>query len=282
MSMRDYLQGRSPQKANNSSFSTVKIVGVAVTLVFLVIVGTALFVKGQRGIIRTDSTTLCPMDRPPSEVIVLLLDMSDEFSEPQKLKILNEFERLKTNIARFGLIEAYAVDRLDQRVTKPVIHLCNPGTGSDLNQLYQNPDLAHRKWHAFVKQLDSELERLMIAPESQTSAIFEAVQATALRTFNRPEYEGVPRRLVIVSDLLQNVPGKLSHYDGIQTFKEFKLTTYYSEIRADLGGVTVTLLYLVRPRTPQKWPDHYRFWEEYFLSQGATVETVEPVYGAEK
>lgn len=51
------------------------------------------------------------------------------------------------------------------------------------------------------------------------------------------------------------------------------------DIRADLSGVNVTILYLVRPRTPQKWLGHIRFWELFFLGQGAIVVRVEPVYG---
>ncbi|MEK6777773.1 MAG: hypothetical protein AABY87_12980 [bacterium] len=208
-----------------------------------------------------------------------MLDMSDDFSEPQRLKIQNELERFMIQLPRFGLIEVYTVDRLEQQVITPVVHLCNPGTGDDLSRVYQNPDLARRKWGGFLRHLDAELERLMSSPETPTSAIFEAVQATALRTFNRPVYESLPKRLVIVSDLLQNVPGKLSQYQGIQPFQEFKRSPYYSEVRSDLTGVAVTLLYLVRPRAPQKWPDHYRFWEEYFLDEGATVERIIPVYG---
>ena len=254
---------------------------LVVILVSLLATGVVLYVKGQMELVHTDPTTLCPTDRVPSEVIVLLLDMSDEFSEPQRLKIRNELDRLKAGMARFGLIEAYAVDRLEQRVTRPVVHLCNPGTGADLSRFYQNPDLARRKWDGFVRQLDAELQRLMATPESPTSPIFEAVQATALRTFNRPDYQGLPKRLVVVSDLLQNVPGKLSQYQGTPPFEEFQHSPYFSEVRADLTGVAVTLLYLVRPRAPQKWPDHIRFWEKYFLAQGATVELVEPVYGAQ-
>jgi hypothetical protein len=48
--------------------------------------------------------------------------------------------------------------------------------------------------------------------------IFEAVQATALRTFGRPEYDGWTKRLVIVSDLLQNLPGRLNMYQRVPSF----------------------------------------------------------------
>jgi len=280
--MRDYLRGRRPRGGVGSSPSTTKIVVLVAILVILVVAGVALYLKSKTELVRTDPKTLCPTNRPLSEVIVLLLDMSDEFSEPQRLKIENEFDRLKDSMDRFGLIEAYAVDRLQQRVTSPVVQLCKPLTEADIahmNEIYQNPDLARKKWGGFVRQLHEELQRLMATPQSATSAIFEAVQATALRTFNRPEYDGLPKRLIIVSDLLQNVP-KYSQYNGVQPFKDFKRSPYYSEVHADLKGVSITVLYLVRPHAPQKWPDHYRFWEEYFHDQGATVERVEPVYGA--
>jgi len=281
MSYRDHLNSRAPRHSARTLHPKSRIAILAMILVSLLAVFLVFYIKGQEEVVHTDPITLCPTDRPPSEVVVLLLDMSDVFSEPQRLKIRNEFDRLKGSMSRFSLIEAYVVDRLEQRVTKPVVHLCNPGTGSDLNRIYQNPDLARKKWDGFVRQLDAELQRLMDTPESPTSAIFEAVQASALRTFNRPDYDGLPKRLVIVSDLLQNVPGKLSQYEGIVPFQQFQHSAYFSEIRADLTGVAVTLLYLVRPRAPQKWPDHYLFWEEYFRAQGATVERLEPVHGAQ-
>lgn len=281
MPVRNPIRLRRATASSGRGPSVMKILAVIVILVGLVAFGLVLYFKGRAELVVTDPETLCPTGQPPSEVIVLLLDMSDAFSEPQLLTIRNELDRLKMSMMRFGLIEAYAVDRLEQRVTRPVVHLCNPGTGEDLNSLYQNPELAHKKWDGFVTQLDTELQRLMETPQSATSAIFEAVQASALRTFNRPEYDGVPKKLVVVSDLLQNVPGKLSQYQGMQSFSDFKSSAYYSEVRADLAGVSVTILYLVRPHAPQKWPDHYRFWEEYFRDQGAVIERLEPVYGAQ-
>jgi hypothetical protein len=258
----------------------LKIALLALVLIALISAGIALHVTGQRALVPTDPETLCPTGQPPAEVVVWLLDMTDEFTQAQKLKIGNEFERLTNGIARFGLIEAYTVDLLEQGVTKPVLHLCNPGTGAELSRWYENPELAAKKWKQFAGLLDTELERLLALPGSQTSAIFEAVQATALRTFNRPQYHKIPKRLVVVSDLMQNVPGKLNMYREIPKFEDFKKTPYFAEVAANLSGVVVTLLYLVRPNAPQKWPEHRLFWEQYFRMQGGTVELLDPVYGA--
>lgn len=280
MRRRDRSYQRRSAIPVRSQASVWTVVGLATALVLLLAIGIWLYFKGRSELVRADPETLCPTDGVPAEIVVLLLDMSDEFSERQRLMIHNELSRLLRGVRRFGLVQAYAVDRVEGHVPEPAIHLCNPGTGEELSRLYQNPNLARRRWEDFMVRLDAELQRLMELPASAKSAIFEAVQATALRTFNRPVYDGVPKRLVIVSDLLQNVPGKLSMYQGIPRFEDFKESEYFSEVRTALDGVSVTLLYLVRPYARQPWPRHIQFFEEYFRVQGATIDRVEPIYGA--
>ena len=109
----------------------------------------------------------------------------------------------------------------------------------------------------------------------------EAIQATALRTFGRNDLGAVPKKLFVVSDLLQNVPGGLNQYNGVGDFASFQNTPYFSQVRSDLKDVEVVVLYLVRPGAHQKWPAHRLFWEKYFQAQGASVERIEPVYGAQ-
>jgi hypothetical protein len=113
----------------------------------------------------------------------------------------------------------------------------------------------------------------------KTSPIFEAIQATALRTFGKPDYDGLTKRLVIVSDLLQNVPGELSMYDGVPSFAAFEKISYYSRVRSDLNGVSVLLYYLARPTVKQQDSNHLAFWRDYFQAQGAEVESVEKIFG---
>jgi hypothetical protein len=265
----------------NPKRSVTKIVGLICILLVLVITISFLVLKSEKNKIPpADQRTLCPPDEFLSELNVLLLDVSDKFSEPQRFAIVNELGLIKGEIKKLGLFEVYTVEADGLRIKRPRFRLCNPGTGADLNRLYQNPDLARKRWEAFSRQLDSEIGELIATPASPISAIFEAVQSTALLTFNRPEYANLPKHLIIVSDLLQNVPGKMSQYDGVSPFREFKNTQYFSDIHADLTNVDVTILYLVRSSVPQqKWPEHYRFWEEYFVSQGASINRIKPIYG---
>ena len=279
MRLRDYQSGSTAPGESSRFGMKIRIAAVGLLLVVLLVTGIGFFVKGESGLVPTDSATLCPTKRPPSEIVVILLDVSDEFSEPQRLQIHHYLARIRDSIPRFGLVEVYTVDRLGRRVTEHVTHLCNPGAGDDLSQIYQNPELARKKWNGFAAKLTSDIDRLIRAPRMKTSPIFEAIQATALRTFGKPEYDGLPKHLVIVSDLMQNRPGGLSMYRDIPDFEKFKNTPYFSRIRGDLKGVSVILVYLVRSNAPKQSPEHLRFWRDYFRFQGAEIESVDKVFG---
>ncbi len=256
-----------------------RIAAVGLFLVLLLGTGISFFVKSESGAVPTDGVTLCPTRRSPSEIVVILLDVSDQFSEPQRLQVQSHLARIRDSVPRFGLVEVYTVDRLGRRVTEHVTHMCNPGAGDDLSQIYQNPALARKKWRGFAAKLTSDIDHQIRAPRLPTSPIFEAIQATALRTFGKPEYDGLPKHLVIVSDLMQNVPDGLSMYREIPSFGRFKNTPYFSRIRADLQGVSVLVYYLVRSTAPKQSPEHLGFWRDYFRFQGATIESVDRVFG---
>ena len=279
MRLRDYESSSAPPGETTRFGIRARIAAVGLFLVFLLATGIAFFVKGESGLVPTDATTLCPTQRPPSEVVVILLDVSDQFSEPQRLQIQHYLARIRDSIPRFGLVEVYTVDRLGRRVTEHVTHLCNPGAGDDLSQIYQNPELARKKWHGFATQLTADIDRQISAPRMMTSPIFEAIQATSLRTFGKPEYDGLPKHLVLVSDLMQNYPGGLSMYRSVPTFNKFKNTAYFSRVRANLDGVSVLLYYLIRSTAPKQTPEHLGFWRDYFRFQGAEIESVDKVFG---
>lgn len=265
--------------------STLAIGAAVVVLVALVGVAIGAYVLSERSYVATQPETLCPIESPPAELVAVILDMSDRLNEVQLLSIRNHLNRLlyHGDLPRFAYVEVYAVQPRAGAVAAPVIGLCNPGTGDDLNRIYQNPELARRRWQQdFAAALSTKLDELLAAPDSAASPIFEAIQAVAVRSFNQPENDGVPKRLIVVSDLLQNVPGKgagASHYRGVPDFDEFKSSAYFSEVRADLDAVRVQLYYLNRSDQQIQGAAHIRFWESYFGNSGATVLAVERIFG---
>jgi hypothetical protein len=256
------------------------IVLVVLAILVLLAGSVTLYLKSRAVTTDVDALTLCPRSRPPSAILGILLDVSDSLTEPQRLEVQNQLARIGQGLPRFGLVELYTVGGLDRPLPRAVLHLCNPGTGQDLNRLYQNPELARRRWVAFEDTVGQALGRQMSSPSYSASPIFEAIQAMALRSFGNPAYDVVPKRLVIVSDLLQNVPGGLNMYDGLPAFGAFKNGAYFARVGADLRGVTVRIYYLVRPGSTIQGRTHAEFWNQYFLAQGATVDTLMKVYGA--
>jgi hypothetical protein len=279
MPLRDYKTSPRKHTAHGRHDWHVQELWLVALLVVVIGLGVTLYVLNTKTFVATEPVTLCPVKVPPSEVNVLLLDSSDPLSQQQRLQIRNEISRLRNSVGRWGAIEVFAVDSNLENVTKPLIRLCNPGTGDELNRLYQNPDLARRRWETFVATLDSAIDRQTVAASLGVSPIFEAIQATSLRVFGRTEHDGLRKRLVVVSDLLQHVPGRLSMYEAIPEYTDFRSSPYSTSVRADLAGVSVVILYLARNETTQQGRRHVEFWDAYFTNQGATVERVQKIFG---
>ncbi|HEV7365568.1 MAG TPA: hypothetical protein VGN76_06950 [Gemmatimonadales bacterium] len=279
MRLRDYRAALAHPEHLKGLSLKLRIAGAVALLVVLIAGGATLAIKGNSGAVPTDGKTLCPTKRPPSEIMVILLDVSDRFSSPQRLQLENQLTRLRDSIPRFGLVEVYTVGHRRWRLAAPYDHLCNPGTGAELNQMYQNPQLAKKKWDGFAAKLKEDIDKQMSSRPMKTSPIFEAIQSTALRTFGKPEYDGLPKRLVIVSDLMQHVPRGLSMYKGVPAFDSFKKTDYFARVRSDLKGVSVLVYYLVRPEVKEQDRKHVDFWQEYFEFQGGKLEPMEKVFG---
>src|SRR5438046_8162087 len=121
MSLRDHLSRGTPIAGRSRGPSNTRIAALIAGLAVLLSALLGLYVMGRSVYVATDKDTLCPTAQAPSEVVVLLLDMSDQFAEPQLLQITNALDRLRNSVRPLGLIEVYAVDRLGQRVTTPPI-----------------------------------------------------------------------------------------------------------------------------------------------------------------
>ena len=286
MPLRERQDGRASHRdadAAASHWAKWLIASIVLAIGLLLGGGGWLYFKSNELRVATDADTLCRLDGALPEVAVVLLDLSSTLSEVQRLDVKNELTRLRDTVPRFGRIEIFAVDDRAPRVLEPILRLCNPGRGEDMNQLYQNPQLARQRWERdFASTLDAALAKLLGMPESATSPIFEAVQAVALQTFDDPKLDGVEsRRLVLVSDLMQNVPSKLRMYDAIPEFEDFKRTPYWLDVKAELDNVDVTVLYLQRPSSQRLWTTQIEFWSQYFGAQGASVERVQPLSGAQ-
>lgn len=244
----------------------LKIVGVvvAVGLIGFAYVGVMNSTKPL------DDETLCPTS--PSSVTVLLVDVTDPMTTAQKQDFRNQLNRLRSAIPRYGQLIITKVDSSSSELLRPVIVRCNPGTADDVNDLTGNPSGVQKSHdEQFVAPLDLAFDSLTRASAADRSPIFESVQSVALTELAKSEVSGVPRKLVLVSDLLQNTE-TISFYSGLPAQDELIGSAPFRRVRTDLSGLDVEIWMLERSDANQTQPRALiELWDAAITAQGGNV-----------
>jgi len=255
---------------------------------WLILLGAALIVLAAVGIaggldllwqarstqVAIDAETLCPKDGPRS-VVVVLIDRTDAITPLQRADIETQLRDLVDDIPRFGALEIYSVGPVEAEPLRPEFKLCNPGRGKEIDPLIGAPERVERRWRSgFEEPLKRVLDGLLQPGTATTSPIMESIQSVAVTAFSGRSREGISKRLVIVSDMIQYTSG-LSQYREVTPFATLRKSPYYRKVQARLDGVDVEIWYLRRDAAKNiQTKGHIEFWQEYFSDQGATLSRV--------
>ena len=239
--------------------------------VFAIGYGFALLIEARQTYVELDAASNCPK-AGPSAITALVIDTTDPLNLIQRTDLLNEVEGLLATIPRFGAFQMYAVGPIEEEPPRPLFSRCNPGRASEISELTGNPAMVEKQWReGFRAPLDEVLSEMLAGAEAKTSPILESIQWVAINALTLPLQPDIPRRLVIVSDLLQHTAA-LSHYrDPTVSFETFAKTPYFLRVRAPLDGVAIDLLMVNRASlVPVQRPKIINFWTDYFDAQGAS------------
>jgi hypothetical protein len=251
-----------------------------VVLVFIGLIAGALIL--QRGAARIDPVTLCPKSGPAA-LTAILIDVTDPLSSVQRAAVLGRLNKLVLGLRANEEIGVFSIDPTADPLKKAVV-VCRPLRPGEVSELTGNKALAQRRFEQiFEPKVAALLDAAMARPPSEASPIMEAIQAVAVAYFQPADAAsaagGLPKRLVIVSDMLENAAGGI-HYRGVPDFATYRMSPAYARVRSHLGGVRVTILYLRRDtRLPVQGRSHIDFWDHWFADQGASVEDVYAVEG---
>lgn len=222
-----------------------------------------------------DAETLCPADGPAA-VTVVLLDVSDDLPEPARLQVRTRLLDLADAMPTHGLLELRVLSP-DDAAGRVLFSRCNPGTGEGLSSLTANPEAVRRTWdEGFRQPLTRLLEAGLPAAPADTSPIMRAIQRAALDHFDGRAAATREKRLVVVSDMIENTPA-YSQYAGDLSFQRFAATPAFQDLRTDLAGADVTVLYVQRRPggAPFDTGAHIAFWNTWVETmRGRLVEAV--------
>lgn len=264
-------RGRSLRLRSRSSKARAKqqnLVGFILLAIAFLASGAGVYFYATHRPVAYDPETGCPVGGAIS-LTVVLIDESDPIAPRQQAFLKNHLEAIKESTPRHGAIEVFALGVDREKLLESVIKVCNPGSEADIDPLVESPKRAQKAWRSFQDRLQEVFDHMLAPDRTDWSPIFESVQSVAISSLNHPDWRDKPRRLVIVSDLLQYTP-EFSHYHGPGDFAAFRQSAYYRKVRTNLAGVKVTVFYLPRQTVNRvQGPRHLDFWKEYFLDQGA-------------
>ena len=219
-----------------------------------------------------DKLTLCRKDKPLNGYAAVLIDKSDKLSTPEVNWLKVRIDNLKTELGKNAKLSLFVVNDTSAQMLGPngSFSKCNPGSEDTANPFYEHPKFVQKNFEAtFGDPLNKALAALMDPEKSKTSPILEAIQHIS----KLPEFVGTPkdRKLVIVSDMLQNVR-EYSQYSNLTKFDDLRKTSYFAKVAPhQLNGVTIEIDYLIRRRDRvSQTIEHKNFWLDYFLAFGAS------------
>jgi hypothetical protein len=262
------------REARETRGAIIKIAAV----VFVVGAFAALYLTVASKNRRLDPVTLCPAD--PASVTVLLVDVTDPMNAAQRQDFMNQLVRLKNSIPRYGQLIVTKVDATSGRLLAPVITRCNPGTAADVSDATGNPAAVQKRWdEGFDKPLQAAFDALAVANGAEQSPILESIQSVNLTELQRPGSESRPKKLVVVSDLLQNTP-QISFYGRLPDAGEFVSSAAFRRVRTDLKSVDVELWMLERADASSTQPRALAdLWDQIVTAQNGTLRRVYNVSG---
>lgn len=239
----------------------------------------ALAVLGGAGwwMSRTASTmavddALCPAASGPIAETAILFDLTDPMAPSQSAQLRQylEGEFAGAPVGTQFTMGVVSEDAEEWGATDP---LCKPPSDKDVSTLTQNVSLVKRRYdERFMAPLQSNLDSMISASGAKTSPIMESLQALVADTPGFLTFPG-PRRLIVVSDLLQNSDA-MSFYRG-EDWQSFQDSPAFQRLGRTLDGVQVEILAVPREVRKVKDPQAIEdFWIRYFELQGANLPTL--------
>lgn len=243
------------------------MLGLALIAVTILVLGGVGFATMRMQTPAYDAATLCLLTSAPPAHTLLLVDATDrlDIRHQRRLKTIAREEAAR--LPRWGRLTVLTLRPDAENAPRELFDACTPGDRLSANALWENvAKLETLKRDRFDAPLDAALTSARGGRATDGSPIVEGLAAAAAD----PDFTGPSRRLVVVSDLLQFMPGRFSLYAAGGTWSAYQASAGALRTAPDLADVDVRVVTLERRDRGEAQAAAQRdFWVPYFDETGA-------------
>ena len=261
-------------KKDTGNLAGILIISV-VAVLFIGIIYSFVSVSSEQ--IERDKENLCRVDGNFNKHVIVL-DITGRYSLIQHKTIRQAIENEVEDLALDEQLQLYFITDSVVTAVKPLIEVCNPGKGENLDGLTGNKKMAERKWEdRLYKPLNKVLSDFDANPTiAAKSPIFETIQMINNASIKKSK-EGTKTRFTIMSDFIQ-------HSDDYSFFRNkienFWHTPYRQKVYTKFDNVDVNLMFIRRNGREEYLEDRYlNFWKKFFTESGSKNVTIERIEG---
>ena len=226
--------------------------------------------------------TLCPVDGPHG-ITVILVDTSDDIKPTTRQDAQQFLQDQIAALPAFHRLELRVLDFANLR-SRIVFSKCNPGDGTGLSEWTGNPRIARLRWlELFKKPVEEAIKASLASGKATSSPIMGAIQDIALGQFSPASVRNIPKRLVLVSDMIeftQGTGGYNQYPPRDLTYQRFRRSPAYTRFRTDLHGAGVNIQYVPREAVKIDRDRHLEFWGEWIDDNRGKRDGVRVLQGA--
>jgi hypothetical protein len=238
--------------------------GVLGVLVVVLIAGFGFFVMKAYRDNPALAADLCPQTGPVAQTLVLL-DTTDPWPAVTRAEVTAKLHDLRDGLKRGELLELALLDPATLSATTRFAQ-CNPGNGSELNDVTGNVRLARDRWAKdFDTPLETALESAVSAGDAPTSPIMAGIQKLAVERMVGARDRVLPTRLVVISDMLEHTRYFSSYKLGAD-FAAFQQSDASRRFSTDLAGAEVEIWMVQRPKEPADTRALANFWAQWIAA----------------
>lgn len=246
----------------------------------LVAIGLALpavlIVRGLSGPAMEFDAQGCPLGAAPRHVVIVI-DQTDELPPAWRAFVralipsVAEGASFPTGsrLSVFGLAgdAAAPLDAILSECRPP-----SPEPGSVLFDTRAERAARQDRFDAFYdRRIQAAVGRTANAGPREASPLLEALVALQERLAETP---AVRTDIVMVSDMMQYVRNRFTHYANYPPFDAFRQTPQGARLTAFLGADSMTVYYVRRPELADDQTEAHRaFWTAYFAAAGGGALT---------